>query len=50
MLFTSSERGQLLREEQEYQHHKSEESRVQLRKRKKMNDDIDATLELLLVK
>ena len=38
----------LLREEHEYQHHKSEESRVQLRKRKKVNDAIDENLELLL--
>ena len=39
---------ELLREEHEYHHHKSEESRVQLRKRKKVNDAIDENLELLL--
>ena len=39
---------ELLLEEHEYQHHKSEESRVQLRKRKKVNDAIDENLELLL--
>jgi len=39
---------ELFREEHEYQHHKSEESRVQLRKRKKVNDAIDENLELLL--
>ncbi len=38
----------LLREDHEYQHYKLEESRVQLRKRKKVNDDIEVTLELLL--
>jgi hypothetical protein len=35
---------ELLREEHEYQHHKSDESRVQLRKRKKVNDAIDDNL------
>ncbi|CAM2715360.1 unnamed protein product [Rotaria socialis] len=39
---------ELLREEHEYQHHKSEESEVHLRKRKKVNDAIDENLELLL--
>ena len=39
---------ELLREQHEYQHHKSEESRVQLCKRKKVNDAIDDNLELLL--
>ena len=39
---------ELLREEHEYHHHKSEESRVQFRKRKKVNDAIDENLELLL--
>ena len=39
---------ELLREEHEYQHHKSEEARVQLRKRKKVNDAINENLELLL--
>jgi hypothetical protein len=37
-----------LREEHEYQYHKSEESRVQLRKWKKANDAIDDNLKLLL--
>ena len=37
-----------LREEHEYQHHKSEKSRVQLRKRKKVNDAVDENLKLLL--
>ena len=39
---------ELFRKVHEYQHHKPEESRVQLRKRKKMNDAIDENLELLL--
>ncbi len=39
---------ELLREEYEYRHYKSEESRVQLRKPKKVNDAIDENLELLL--
>ena len=39
---------ELLREEHEYQHHKSEESRVQFLKGKKVNDAIDENLELLL--
>ena len=38
----------IIAEEHEYQHHKSEESRVQLRKRKKVNDAIDENLERLL--
>jgi hypothetical protein len=37
-----------LLEEQEYQHHKSKEWRVQLRKRKKVENAIDDNLELLL--
>jgi hypothetical protein len=37
-----------LREEHEYQHHKSEESRVKLRKREKVNGAIDDNLDLLL--
>jgi hypothetical protein len=39
---------ELLREEYEYQHYKSEESRVQLRKPKKVNDAIEENLELVL--
>ncbi len=39
---------ELLRQEHEYQPHKSEESRVPLHKRKKVNDTIDDNLELLL--
>jgi hypothetical protein len=39
---------ELLREEHEYQHHKSDESRVQLRKRRKVNTTINENLELLL--
>jgi hypothetical protein len=39
---------EFLCEGHEYQHHKPEESRTQLRKRKKVNDAIDENLELLL--
>jgi predicted component of type VI protein secretion system len=39
---------ELLCEEHEYQHHKSEEPRVQLGKRKKVTDAINDNLELLL--
>ena len=39
---------ELVREEHEYQHYKSEESRIRFRKRKKVNDAIDENLELLL--
>jgi hypothetical protein len=38
----------ILNEEHEYQHHKPDESRVQLRKWEKLNDGIDDNLELLL--
>jgi hypothetical protein len=38
---------EMLRTEHEYQHHVAEESLVQCRKRKKVNDDIDLKLALL---
>ena len=37
----------ILRNEHEYQHHVAEESQVQIRKRKKIHDEIDLQLAIL---